>query len=77
MAKKLKKYRAVQMTDGKWYPIKGYTHTECCDCALVHKEMFRLVDGHLEWMAERDEEATALRRKERGIKVVKNAIQHQ
>ncbi len=64
-----KKYTAVQTYEESWYRIKGYTHTECCDCALVHKEQYRLVDGHLEWKAVVDREATDLRRKELGIKV--------
>ena len=63
------KYTPVQMHEETWYRVKGYTHTECCDCALVHKEHYRLIDGHLEWMATRDEEATAARRKELGIKI--------
>lgn len=63
------KYTPVQTYEGSWYRVKGYTHTECCDCALVHKEQYRLIDGHLEWMAEIDEEATATRRKELGIKI--------
>ena len=63
------KYTPVQTYEGLWYRVKGYTHTECCDCALVHKEQYRLIDGHLEWKAEIDEEATATRRKELGIKI--------
>ena len=61
----------IQMYDGVWYRVKGYTHTECCDCALVHKEQYRLVDGHLEWTAVRDDERTEERRKELGIKVTR------
>jgi hypothetical protein len=61
----------VQIFDGAWYRIKGYTHTECCDCALVHKEEIRLVDGHLEWRAMRDDKETDRRRKELGIKVTR------
>jgi len=63
------KYTPVQTYEGSWYRVKGYTHTECCDCALVHKEQYRLIDGHLEWKAEVDREATAKRRKELGIKI--------
>ena len=48
--------------------IRGL-HTECCDCALVHKGEYRLNDGHLEWRATRDDRATRKRRKELGIKV--------
>lgn len=61
----------VQIEDSKWYRVRGYTHTECCDCALVHKEEMRLVDGHLEWRAMRDDKQTDLRRKELGIKVTR------
>lgn len=69
--KKREKYVPVQIEDGKWYRMRGYTHTECCDCALVHKEEFRVVDGHIEWRAVRDDKATEKRRKELGIKIIK------
>ena len=69
--KKREKYVPVQIEDGKWYRMRGYTHTECCDCALVHKEEFRVVDGHIEWRAVRDDKATENRRKELGIKITK------
>lgn len=69
--KKREKYIPVQIEDGKWYRMKGYTHTECCDCALVHKEEFRVVDGSIEWKAVRDDKATEKRRKELGIKISK------
>jgi hypothetical protein len=69
--KKREKYVPVQIEDGKWYRMKGYTHTECCDCALVHKEEFRVIDGHIEWKAVRDDKATEKRRKELGIKITK------
>ena len=67
--KKKDKYVPVQIEDGKWYRVRGYTHSECCVCALVHKEEYRLVDGHLEWRASRDDKKTNARRKKLGIKV--------
>lgn len=70
--KKKDKYTPVQIEDGKWYRVRGYTHTECCDCALVHKEEFRLVDGHLEWRAVRDDKNTDKRRQELGIQIKVN-----
>lgn len=74
MAKrKTKDYTPIQIEDGKWYRLRGYTHSECCDCALVHLEEYRLVDGHLEWRAVRDDKATNARRKELGIKVTRAA----
>jgi len=68
-----KKIPVVQMNEGSWYRVKGYTYTECCDCALTHKEEYRLVDGHLEWRAELAPEVTAKRRKELGITVNRKA----
>lgn len=68
MAKR-KKYEAIQIADNVWYRMKGYTHTECCDCGLVHREEFRVVDGHIEWRATRDDKLTAKRRAERGIAI--------
>lgn len=67
-------YRAIQIEDGKWYRQNGYTHTECCDCALIHKDEYRLVNGHLEWRSSRDDKMTEKRRQELGIKVVKKSV---
>jgi hypothetical protein len=64
-----KKIPVVQMNEGTWYRVKGYTYTECCDCALTHKEEYRLVDGHLEWRAVLAPDRTEKRRKELGITV--------
>jgi len=64
-----KKIPVVQMNEGTWYRVKGYTYTECCDCALTHKEEYRLVDGHLEWKAVLAPDRTEKRRKELGITV--------
>ena len=74
MAKRKDKYIPIQIEDGKWYRQSGYTHTECCDCALVHKEEYRLVDGHLEWKVARDDKATEKRRKELGIRITKKSV---
>ena len=67
-------YKAVQIEDGKWYRQSGYTHTECCDCALVHREEYRLVNGHLEWRVARDDKATEERRKELGIRITRKSV---
>jgi len=68
-----KKIPVVQMNEGTWYRVKGYTYTECCDCALTHKEEYRLVDGHLEWKAVLAPDRTDKRRKELGITVKRKA----
>jgi hypothetical protein len=69
-----KKIPVIQMYDDVWYRVKGYVYTECCDCALVHKEAYRLVDGHLEWTGKRDDKMTEERRKELGIKVTRKKV---
>jgi hypothetical protein len=69
----MKKIPVVQMNEGTWYRVKGYTYTECCDCALTHKEEYRLVDGHLEWKAVLAPDRTDKRRKELGITVKRKA----
>ena len=69
----MKKIPVVQMHEGSWYRVKGYTYTECCDCALTHKEEYRLVDGHLEWKAVLAPDRTDKRRKELGITVKRKA----
>ena len=69
----MKKIPVVQMNEGTWYRVKGYTYTECCDCALTHKEEYRLVDGHLEWKAVLAPDRTDKRQKELGITVKRKA----
>lgn len=64
-----KKLDVIQIEDGTWYRVRGYTHTECCDCALVHREELRLVDGQLEFRVTRDDAETAQRRRALGIKI--------
>lgn len=70
MAKK-RGYTPVQIESGKWYRVKGYTHHECCGCAMVHREKFKVEDGEMFWMAAEVPSLTRKRRKELGIKVVK------
>ena len=52
---------------GEWLQpiIKGY-RAACCDCGLVHRMDFRVVDGRAQFRAYRDERTTkANRRKKR------------
>lgn len=71
MAKSKDKYTPVQIKEGVWYRAGGYTHNECCDCGLVHREEFKLEKGVLYWRAHRDDRQTATRRKELGITVTR------
>ena len=71
MKKPKRSYTPVQINEGSWYRAGGYTHHECCDCALVHREEFKLERGVLYWRAFRDDKETAARRKELGVKLSK------
>lgn len=66
-----RKYQSVQIEDGKWYALLDYTHTECCDCGLVHREEFMLKKGRLYWRATVDPKRTAVQRKKHGITVTR------
>ena len=45
--------------DGVWeYPTQEGFKLACCDCGLVHTIDFRVVDGEVEFMIERDNRAT-------------------
>ena len=47
------------VTDGEWIrvPKRGYKE-QCCDCGLIHRLNFRIVDGKIEIQAFRDARAT-------------------
>jgi len=56
-----------QIHDGEWFrPQLTNNFERCCDCALVHRVEYRIIDGHIEIRCWRDERKTsALRRKSR------------
>jgi hypothetical protein len=68
---KRKRYTPIQITDGSWYRVKGYTHSQCCGCALVHKEEFKLENGELYFRVTVDEKETEAQRTALGIKVIR------
>lgn len=56
------KYKKVKA--GKWIqPIRRGYRMVCCDCSLVHKMDFRVVDGRTQLRAWRDEIATVKARR--------------
>lgn len=57
--------RYEQVEDGKWVRMSRTGESvECCECSLVHRLKFRIVDGHIEMQFHRDDRTTAaLRRK--------------
>jgi hypothetical protein len=62
----------VEIPDGDWVAIRaeGLRHA-CCDCGLVHTMDFRMnAEGRLEIRARRVSKATAVRRRQLGVRVV-------
>ncbi len=41
------RYHSYQ--DGDWIRPAPRAYLRCCDCGLVHRIQFRLVDGHIEF----------------------------
>ncbi len=65
MAKGKSSYHHLQ--DGEWFrPTMKNFRDQCCDCGLVHKTDFRIVDGHVEFRVFRDGPATGGARKHKG-----------
>jgi hypothetical protein len=55
-------YRQVQ--DGEWVqPVRRGYKMACCDCSLVHRVDFRVVNGRVQFRAYRDNRATAAKRR--------------
>jgi hypothetical protein len=55
-----KKADYYHVTDGEWIrvPKRGYKE-QCCECALVHRMNFRIIDNkHIEIQTFRDPKAT-------------------
>ena len=61
------KIPSYQITDGEWVKSGKFTHHECCDCGLVHKIDFKLIDGelHEQWIRDEKETRKARKRKPR------------
>lgn len=63
----------VTITDGEWVeptPQTGH-QMACCDCGLVHKIDFRVVDGKVQFRPERLNRSTAQRRRHSGIAITR------
>ena len=57
--------------DGEWVepPMEGYLMA-CCDCGLVHKLNFRIVNGRVQLQAFRHNRSTAQKRRHLKTKIV-------
>lgn len=65
--------RYPKVNDGEWVqPRRRGYKMACCDCGLVHRLNFRIVNGRIQFQASRDNRATgAVRRPFARIRVVK------
>lgn len=67
---KSRKYHQVH--DGVWFKPTMKNHMEqCCDCGLIHKVEYRIVDGEIEYKAWRVKGETKEVRRRRRISVSK------
>lgn len=59
-----RKRRYHQIVDGEWVRVlkRGFRDM-CCDCGLVHRMDFRIIDGRIEFKVHRDDRATAAARR--------------
>ena len=56
---------------GQWVqPVRKGYKMECCDCGLVHVLDFRLVKHRIQIRAERDNRATAAKRRHRDFSLL-------
>jgi hypothetical protein len=52
---------------GEWTrPRMRDFREQCCDCGLIHRLDFRIVDGRVEFRTRRDDRATAAARRRLG-----------
>jgi hypothetical protein len=59
---KRSKYEVIAY--GAWTrPRKRNFREQCCDCGLIHRLDFRIVEGAIEFRTRRDERATAAARR--------------
>ena len=62
-----KRVRYDVISYGEWTRPRMINFREqCCDCGLIHRLDFRIVDGRVEFRTRRDDRATAAAR--RGFK---------
>ena len=55
-------YRVISY--GEWTrPRMRNFREQCCDCGLIHRLDFRIVDGRVEFRTRRDDRATAAARR--------------
>ena len=62
----MSRVKPLQVEEGKWIRMTREGESlQCCDCSLVHKIKFRIVDGHIEIQWFLDNRTTAALRRKR------------
>jgi hypothetical protein len=55
---------SIVIAYGEWTrPRLRNFREQCCDCGLIHRLDFRIVDGQIEFRTRRDDRATAAARR--------------
>jgi len=66
----------IQRFNFEWVDVTMERSVQCCDCGLVHKEDYRVIDGkdglHIIRQAVRDNRLTAAKR--RSLKIRKEGV---
>lgn len=55
-------YRVISYGEWTWPRMRNFRE-QCCDCGLIHRLDFRIVDGRIEFRTRRDDRATAAARR--------------
>ena len=65
------KYPVIQINDGSWYAMAGFSRDICCDCGLAHDTEYKLENGRLMFRTRVNQKATAAQRKAHGITITR------
>ena len=58
----------IQRHDGEWVDVTDGQSLACCDCGLVHKTEYAILDNRILKRVFRDKRSTANRRKRKDVK---------
>ncbi|KKN75926.1 hypothetical protein LCGC14_0376340 [marine sediment metagenome] len=58
----------IQRHDGEWIDVTDGQLLACCDCGLIHKVEYAILDGRILKRAFRDNRETAYRRNTKDVK---------
>ncbi len=67
----------IQRYDGEWVDVTDGQFLACCNCGLVHKTEYVILDGRILKRATRDRRETAYRRMRKDVKASIKEIKHR